>query len=86
MFVVIGSLTIAGPVGYNLVGGDAPTQLDGIKDWLAVPNSAVVDVRFLVLGAELIANGLPPLTSSSRLEIAPGGRHARPPGCGVVRS
>ena len=36
VFVVIGSLTIAGPVVYYLVGGDdAKKRLDEMKDWLA---------------------------------------------------
>ena len=63
VFVVIGSLTIAGPVVYYLVGGDdAKKRLDEMKDWLAAHNDAVMAVLFLVLGANLIAKGLPPLT------------------------
>ena len=63
VFVVIGSLTIAGPVVFYLVGGDrAKTQLDSAKDWLAVHNDAVMTVLFLVLGVNLIAKGIPPLT------------------------
>ncbi len=63
VFVIVGSLTIAGPVVYYLVGGDdAKTQLNEMKDWLAVHNGAVTAVVFLVFGADLIAKGLPPLT------------------------
>ena len=63
VFVVIGSLTIAGPVVFYLAGGDrAKTQLDSAKDWLAVHNDAVMTVLFLVLGVNLIAKGIPPLT------------------------
>jgi threonine/homoserine/homoserine lactone efflux protein len=63
VFVVIGSLTIAGPVLYYLLGGDeAKTRLDAMKDWLAVHNNAVMAVLFLVFGADLIAKGLPPIT------------------------
>ena len=63
VFVVIGSLTIAGPVVFYLVGGDrTKTQLDSAKDWLAVHNDAVMTVLFLVLGVNLIAKGIPPLT------------------------
>ena len=62
-FVVIASLTIAGPVVYYLLGGDhAKAQLDEMKNWLAFHNNAVMAVLFLVFGAKLIADGLPPLT------------------------
>ena len=63
VFVVIGSLTIAGPVVFYLLGGaSAKTQLDSAKGWLAVHNDAVMTVLFLVFGVNLIARGLPPLT------------------------
>jgi threonine/homoserine/homoserine lactone efflux protein len=63
VFVVLGSLTIAAPVGYYLLGGQkAEDALTGLKAWLTVHNDAVMTVLFLVLGADLIAKGLPPLT------------------------
>ena len=63
VFVVLGSLTIAGPVVYYLLGGDhAKAQLDSMKGWLAVHNAAVMTVLFLVFGVNLIAKGIPPLT------------------------
>ena len=63
VFVVIAGVTIAGPVAYYLLGGDdAKTRLNGMKDWLALHNDAVMAVLFLVFGAKLIADGLPPLT------------------------
>ena len=63
VFVVIGSVTIAGPVVYYLLGGEqAKARLDEMKDWLALHNDAVMAVLFLVFGAKLIADGLPPLT------------------------
>ena len=63
VFVVIASLTIAGPVLYALVGGDkARAALDSAKGWLTVHNAAVMTVLFLVFGVDLIAKGLPPLT------------------------
>ena len=63
VFVAIGSLTIAGPVVYYLLGGEqAKARLDEMKDWLAVHNDAVMAVLFLVFGVNLIAKGLPPLT------------------------
>jgi threonine/homoserine/homoserine lactone efflux protein len=62
-FVIIASLTIAGPVVYYHLGGDhAKAQLDDMKNWLAFHNNAVMAALFLVFGAKLIADGLPPLT------------------------
>jgi MYXO-CTERM domain-containing protein len=64
IFVVIASLTIAGPVVYALVGGArAIATLDSAKTWLTANNAAVMAVLFLVFGVDLIAKGLPPLTS-----------------------
>ena len=63
VFVVVGSLTIAGPVVYYLLGGDyAKVELDSMKGWLAAHNAAVMTVLFLVFGVDLIAKGLPLLT------------------------
>lgn len=64
VFVVIASVTIAGPVIYYLVGGDrAKAVLDDLKGWLALHNAAVMTVLLLVLGVDLIAKGLAPLTT-----------------------
>jgi hypothetical protein len=64
VFVVIASLSIAGPVLYSLFGGErARTALDSAKAWLTTHNAAVMAVLFLVFGVDLIAKGLPPLTS-----------------------
>jgi hypothetical protein len=61
--VVVGSLTIAGPVVYYLVAGErAKVQLDSMKDWLAVHNGAVMTVLFLVFCVDQIAKGLGLLT------------------------
>jgi hypothetical protein len=63
VFVVVGSLTIAGPVVFYLVGGDrAKAPLDSAKGWLVVHNDVVMMVLFLVFGVDLIAKGIPPLT------------------------
>ena len=63
VFAVVGSLTIAGPVVFYLVGGDrAKIQLDAAKEWLAAHNDAVMMVLFLVFGVNLIAKRIPPLT------------------------
>jgi hypothetical protein len=62
-FVVVGSITIALPVIYYLVGGDsARTRLDELKAWLSMHNDAVMTVLFLVFGVKLIADAVPPLT------------------------
>ena len=64
VFVVVGSLTIAGPVLYYLLGGDkAKTELDELKGWLTIHNPAVMAVLFVVFGIDLIAKGIPPLTT-----------------------
>jgi threonine/homoserine/homoserine lactone efflux protein len=63
VFVIIASLTIAGPVVYYLLGGEqAKAQLNEMKNWLALHNNAVMAVLFVVFGAKLIADGLPPVT------------------------
>ena len=59
VFVILASLTIAGPVVYYLVGGEkAKSELDGLKSWLAANNAAVMTVLFLVFGVDLIAKGV----------------------------
>jgi threonine/homoserine/homoserine lactone efflux protein len=64
VFVVVGSITIAGPIVYYLLGGEhAKTELDSLKEWLSTHNAAVMAVLFLVFGVDLIAKGIPPLTS-----------------------
>lgn len=63
VFVVLASVTIAGPVIYSLVGGEhARRTLDGMKDWLRVHNPAVMAVLLVVFGVDLIAKGLPPIS------------------------
>jgi hypothetical protein len=60
VFVVVGSITIAGPVVYYLVGGEkARAALDAMKEWLGVHNAAVMTVLFLFFGVKLIADALP---------------------------
>jgi threonine/homoserine/homoserine lactone efflux protein len=60
VFVVVGSLAIAGPVVYYLVGGErSKTELDHLKSWIDRHNDAVMAVLFLVFGVALIAKGIP---------------------------
>jgi hypothetical protein len=40
----------------------AVDRLDEIKNWLALHNDAVMAVLLLVVGVNLIAKGVPPLT------------------------
>lgn len=62
VFIVLGSLTIAGPILYYLVGGaKARASLDAMKEWLAVHNAAVVTVLFVFFGVKLVADALPAL-------------------------
>jgi threonine/homoserine/homoserine lactone efflux protein len=62
VFILVGSVTIAGPVIYYLVGGEkARATLDTMKQWLAVNNAAVMTVLFLFFGVKLIADALPAL-------------------------
>jgi threonine/homoserine/homoserine lactone efflux protein len=64
VFVAVASVTIVGPVLYALFGGArARTSLDAAKGWLTAHNAAVLAVLFVVFGVDLIAKGLPPLTS-----------------------
>jgi hypothetical protein len=59
LFVILASLSIAVPVVYMLVGGDAARRtLDGWKTWLAANNAAVMAVLFIVIGAKLVGSGL----------------------------
>jgi hypothetical protein len=63
VFVAVGSLSIAGPVIYYLLGGEkAKTKLSELETWLGQHNDAVMAVLFLVFGVALIAKGLAPLT------------------------
>jgi hypothetical protein len=63
VFVVLGSVAIAGPVLYALFGGErARASLDSAKGWLGAHNAALMAALFLVFGVDLIAKGLPPLT------------------------
>jgi threonine/homoserine/homoserine lactone efflux protein len=64
VFVAVASLTIAVPVVYHRVGGEhARAALDELKGWLAAHNAAVMAVLFVVFGVDLIAKGIPPLST-----------------------
>jgi hypothetical protein len=64
VFVVLASVTIAGPVVYYLLGGEqAKANLDELKGWLGLHNAAVMAVLFLVFGVDLVAKGIGLLSS-----------------------
>jgi threonine/homoserine/homoserine lactone efflux protein len=59
VFVLIGSLTVVGPVAWYLVAKDrAARPLMSLKDFMAEHNAVIMMVVLLVLGAKLIGNGL----------------------------
>jgi threonine/homoserine/homoserine lactone efflux protein len=62
-FVVIGSLTVAGPVVFFVVAPRrAAGPLESIKDFMAAHNAVIMMVVLLVLGAKLLGNGIAGLT------------------------
>jgi hypothetical protein len=64
VFVTVGSLSIAGPVGvYLLAGEKAQTILDGWKAWLQDNNAAVMAALLLVFGVVVFSKGLGPITA-----------------------
>jgi hypothetical protein len=59
VFVALATVSIAVPVIYLLVGGDAARRtLEGWQTWLAANNAAVMSVLFVVIGAKLVGSGL----------------------------
>jgi len=59
LFVVVASVSIAGPVLVYLLGGEkAQHMLDGWKAWLSEHNAAVLTVLLVVMGSVLLGKGL----------------------------
>jgi hypothetical protein len=59
VFVLVASLTVAGPVIYQYFGGNqAERALAVLRSWLELHNAAIMTVLFLVLGANLAGDGL----------------------------
>ena len=59
VFVILGSLSIAVPIGYYLFGGEsAKTTLDGWKTWLGDHNAAVMTVLLVVIGVVMLGKGV----------------------------
>jgi threonine/homoserine/homoserine lactone efflux protein len=59
IFIVIGSLTVAGPVAIYLVApAKADRPLAAVKEFMSDHNAAIMMVVLLVLGAKLLGNGI----------------------------
>lgn len=64
VFVVLGSLTVAGPVVfYMLATNKAEGPLAAIKDFMSDHNAVIMFVVLLVLGAKLVGDGIAGLSS-----------------------
>jgi threonine/homoserine/homoserine lactone efflux protein len=58
VFVVLGSVTVVGPVIFFMFGGEHATKpLASIKEFMAEHNAVIMMVILLVLGAKLIGDG-----------------------------
>ena len=63
IFVLIASLTIAGPVALYLIAGErAAATLDRLKLWLVANNGTVMAVLLLLIGFKLIGDGISALS------------------------
>jgi threonine/homoserine/homoserine lactone efflux protein len=59
VFVVIGSITVAGPLVFSLVAPDrAGRPLGAMKDFMSAHNAVIMMVVLLVLGAKLLGDGI----------------------------
>ena len=62
VFVIIGSLTVAGPVLYYLLAPSSAGLLGEIKQFMSAHNAVIMFVLLLVLGGKLLGNGIAGLT------------------------
>jgi hypothetical protein len=59
IFVIIGTIGLAIPIGIYFLGGDKASEtLNDLRHWLAVHNPAIMTVLFIVIGMKLIGSGL----------------------------
>jgi threonine/homoserine/homoserine lactone efflux protein len=64
LYVLLGSLTILTPVAiYFAMGTRAKATLDGLKNWMAAHNAAIMTVLLLVLGAKLVGDAITGLSA-----------------------
>jgi threonine/homoserine/homoserine lactone efflux protein len=63
VFVVIGSITVAGPVVYYVLAADkAAGPLNSIKQFMVDHNAVIMMIVLLVLGAKILGQGIAGLT------------------------
>ena len=58
VFVIIGSITVAGPVLYYLLAPNSAGLLGEIKQFMSEHNAIIMFVLFMVLGAKLLGGGI----------------------------
>jgi threonine/homoserine/homoserine lactone efflux protein len=59
VFVVIGTIGLAIPIGIYFLGGDtAAGTLADLRHWLAINNATIMAVLMVVIGAKLIGSGM----------------------------
>ena len=64
VFVILGSLTVVGPVLFFWFAGDkAAAPLASIKEFMVANSNVIMMVILLVLGAKLLGNGISGLTA-----------------------
>ena len=64
VFVILGSVTVAGAVLLFLLGGDRATApLASVKEFMTANNAVIMMVILLVLGAKLIGSGIAGLSA-----------------------
>lgn len=63
VFVILGSLTVVGPVVYFMFAGDKATgPLTSVKEFMTANSSVIMMVILLVIGAKLLGDGISGLT------------------------
>lgn len=59
VFVLIGTIGLAIPIGIYFLGGDTAAEtLAELRHWLAINNAAIMAVLMVVIGAKLIGSGM----------------------------
>jgi len=59
VFVVLGSITVAGPVvGYLVAPDRMRGPLDELRTWMTAHNAAVMTVLLLVIGTTILGKGV----------------------------
>ena len=59
VFVLIGTIGLAIPIGIYFLGGDTAAQtLADLRHWLAINNATIMAVLMVVIGAKLVGSGM----------------------------